>query len=221
VFYSISNCQDGLRGISFGNFLIKQVAEDLARELPSLRTFVTLSPAPGFGDWLRRQLGPNATHALTRDERLVLQLLSDPSWADDSEGEDELRDVVMGLAAEYFLVARDARGRQIDPVARFHLGNGARLERINWRGDVSDKGIAESYGIMVNYLYDLKDIERNHEAFANEGTVITSRQVRALVKIASRSAPVPALEAPRGESVSMRADPGVAVRTDGSATRKK
>jgi malonyl-CoA decarboxylase len=184
VFYSISNCQDGLRGISFGNFLIKQVVEELAREIPSLKTFVTLSPAPGFAAWLAAHLADKDSKELTRKDRAILQVLQDPAWADDADGDPdgdlEVQPLVLGLAAHYFLEAKSANGRTPDPVARFHLGNGARLERINWRGDLSQKGLREAHGVMVNYLYELKEIDKNHETFANTGAVTASRAVRAL-----------------------------------------
>jgi malonyl-CoA decarboxylase len=188
VFYSISNCQEGLRGISFGNFLIKQVAEELARELPSLKAFVTLSPVPGFADWLGSEAAREAISALEESERIALQLLEDPAWVDEPETAEELHAPLLSLAAHYFLAARTKKGRPVDPVARFHLGNGARLERINWKGDVSDKGLQQAHGLMVNYLYELKSIERNHEAFANQGLVAASRAVRSLLRTPEKPA---------------------------------
>ena len=187
VFYSISNCQEGLRGISFGNFLIKQVVEELAREQPALKTFVTLSPVPTFARWLDRMVADEAARVATEQDRVALQMLGDPGWIDDPDEADALKPTLLALAAHYFLQARSHDGRPVDPVARFHLGNGARLERINWLGDVSEKGLREAHGLMVNYLYDLKDIERNHEAFANDGDVIASRQVRSQLRAAPRS----------------------------------
>ena len=187
VFYSISNCQEGLRGISFGNFLIKQVVEELAREQPALRTFVTLSPVPHFARWLDRVVADDTAQAVTAQDRVALQMLSDPGWVEDPEEADALKPALMALAAHYFLQAKSSDGRPVDPVARFHLGNGARLERINWLGDVSEKGLREGHGLMVNYLYELKEIERNHEAFANEGEVVASRQVKGLLRPAARS----------------------------------
>ena len=163
VFYSISNCQPGLRGVSFGNFLIKQVVEELSRELSSLATFVTLSPVPGFARWLA---GRGA------DPQLA------PGWQRDAAAAEQARAQLLPLAASYFLAAKGPGGKPVDPVARFHLGNGARLERLNWLGDISAKGLREAHGLMVNYLYDLRFIEANHEAFANHGTVVTSTAVR-------------------------------------------
>src|SRR5262249_35431466 len=163
VFYSISNCQQGLAGISFGNFLIKQVVEELRRDLPKLDTFVTLSPIPGFGRWLK-------TDRVLPDE--LLAILDEPGWPDDPVDAERLRKVAEPLAASYLLGAKTSTGRPLDPVARFHLGNGARLERLNWLGDTSRKGLAEAAGMMVNYLYALESIERNHEAYAERGEII-------------------------------------------------
>jgi malonyl-CoA decarboxylase len=179
VFYSISNCQQGLAGISFGNFLIKQVVEELRRDLPKLDTFVTLSPVPGFGRWLKRDGG------LAED---TAALLDEPGWPQDHQRAEHLRKVVEPLAASYLLAAKTATGRPLDPVARFHLGNGARLERLNWLGDTSRKGLAEAAGMMVNYLYALESIERNHEAYAERGEVIAAPSVRRL----AASRPLPA-----------------------------
>src|SRR3954452_23834427 len=182
VFYSISNTQRGLGGISFGNFLIKQVVEELRRELPKLDTFVTLSPVPGFMQWLNK-----ATDVpITDEDRALLKTLEQPDWVDDPQLAAQLRSALEPLAAYYFLKARTAKGRLIDPVARFHLGNGARLERINWLGDVAPKALRESAGIMVNYLYRLEDIEKNHEAYANQGEVAASSAVRRLLRSDSR-----------------------------------
>jgi len=183
VFYSISNCQIGLSGISFGNFLIKQVAEDLAKEIPSLKTFVTLSPAPRFAAWLVRLMG---THEGV-EETETLGLLEDTSWAAHAENHKKLESVLLPLAAEYFLEAKTSRGRPVDPVARFHLGNGARLEQINWLADKSAKGLRQSHGLMVNYLYDLKDIETNHEAYINDNAIAASKSVHALLKTTERN----------------------------------
>jgi malonyl-CoA decarboxylase len=178
VFYSISNTQRGLGGISFGNFLIKQVVEELRRELPKLENFVTLSPVPGFMQWLKQ-----ADDApISDDERASLAQLDTPDWFANVELMAQLRAVVEPLAAHYFLKARTPKGRLIDSVARFHLGNGARLERIDWLGDLSPKGLRESAGIMVNYLYRLEDIEKNHEAYANQDEIVASSAVKKLLK---------------------------------------
>jgi malonyl-CoA decarboxylase len=177
VFYSISNCQDGLRGVPLGNFLIKQVVEVLKRELPELRSFVTLSPVPGFMGWLRRERNARSSTWLTEGDRQTLAAIDEAGWSQLAATARALRPLLTAALAEYLLRARDGKGRPIDPVARFHLHNGARLERINWLGDVSDKGMSQGAGFMVNYLYDLFQIERNHEAFAREGRVIATRAV--------------------------------------------
>ncbi len=159
VFYSISNCQSGLAGISFGNFLIKQVASDLAAELPGLKTFVTLSPIPGLTGWLtQQQIG----------------------W--DIGQPDQMK----ALAAHYLLNVKRRGGLPHDPVARFHLGNGAIVHAVHADADISDKGRAQSGGTMVNYLYDLNKVAQNHEKFATTHAVASSAEVRAL----AASAPV-------------------------------
>lgn len=178
VFYSISNTQRGLGGISFGSFLIKQVVEELRRELPKLDNFVTLSPVPGFMQWVKQA----DDVPLNDEDRQLLESLGKPDWFENTELATQLRAVLEPLAAYYFLKARTPKGRLIDSVARFHLGNGARLERINWLGDLSPKGLRESAGVMVNYLYRLDDIEKNHEAYANNGEVIASSAVKKLLK---------------------------------------
>ncbi|APV52491.1 hypothetical protein BWI17_16090 [Betaproteobacteria bacterium GR16-43] len=149
VFYSITSCQTGLRGISFGNFLIKQVAADLHAELPNLKTFATLSPIPGFRKWV---------------EKRGLSVDAAP------------RETLERLASWYLTRAWEG-GHIVDPVARFHLGNGARLERVNWMADGSTKGVAQSFGLMVNYVYDLADVERNHEEYVKSQKVVRSAAV--------------------------------------------
>ena len=176
VFYSISNAQAGLAGVSFGNFLIKQVVEDLRRELPKLSTFVTLSPVPGFARWVAVERADEGSRFVTAETRKVLDAI------DAGETPESADKIMSGLAAAYFLVARTPSGKVIDPVARFHLGNGARLERINLRGDLSPSGKRQALGLMVNYLYDLDHIETNHEAFANRGLVAASSAVRKLAQ---------------------------------------
>ena len=178
VFYSISNTQRGLGGISFGSFLIKQVVEELRRELPKLENFVTLSPVPGLMQWLKQA----SDVPVSDEDRTLLENLDKPDWFENAELAAQLRSLLEPLAAHYFLKARTPKGRLIDSVARFHLGNGARLERINWLGDLSPKGLRESAGIMVNYLYRLDDIEKNHEAYANQGEVAASSAVKKLLK---------------------------------------
>jgi malonyl-CoA decarboxylase len=182
VFYSISNTQRGLGGISFGSFLIKQVVEELRRELPKLENFVTLSPVPGFVQWLKQA----SDVPVSDEERALLGQLDEPNWFDNAELAAQLRAVLEPLAAHYFLKARTSKGRLIDSVARFHLGNGARLERIDWLGDLSPKGLRESAGIMVNYLYRIEDIEKNHEAYANRDEIAASSAVKKLLKSEGR-----------------------------------
>lgn len=181
VFYSISNCQKGLRGISFGNFLIKQVVEDLSRDLRNLSTFVTLSPVPGFRRWLDGALSGGGLDFIGDGARRTLATLDDAGWPDDPKRCDTMSALLESLAAYYLVRAKTGSDRPVDPVARFHLGNGARLERINWLADRSDHGVAQSAGIMVNYQYRVKDIERNHEAYANSGEVIASKAVAAML----------------------------------------
>ncbi len=202
IFYSISNCQEGLRGVSFGNFLIKQVVEELQAELPRLTHFSTLSPVPGFRRWMERRLaaGAEAGELLTPEERIRL-----PGPADDDAAqlsgalgtadwwqEPALADALAApLVRHCAIYLTTGAGRGADPVARFHLGNGARLQRINWLGNTASRGLQESWGIMVNYLYDLDFIEANHEAFVRDGRVARSHAVDALM------APPEAAPAPR------------------------
>jgi malonyl-CoA decarboxylase len=180
VFYSISNCQEGLRGISFGSFLIKQVVEDLRAELPRLGDFVTLSPIPGFAAWLAAQrlddfvLPGNAALALP-------SVIAEPQWPGDPVVAEEAEDGLLALAAYYLIKAKGRRNAPLDPVARFHLRNGARLERLNFLADRSAKAMAESHGLMVNYRYKLDDIEKNHELFVANGDVVATPAVRRLL----------------------------------------
>ncbi len=177
VFYSISNCQKGLAQVTFGNFLIKQVVDEIRRELPRIDTFVTLSPVPNFREWLTKTMPQ-----LDEGTRTLLERLDDPAWPDDAPTAERLRRTLEPLAARYFLRAKGRSNRPFDSVARFHLGNGARLEQIDWLGDRSPKGLRESAGLMVNYRYVIDDIERNHEAFANSGEVVASPAVRKMLK---------------------------------------
>jgi malonyl-CoA decarboxylase len=176
IFYSISNCQDGLRGVSFGNFLIKQVVEELRAEFPQLKRFSTLSPVPGFRRWLTQQLAEESN-----PDAALLPKLARDGWWHDPEQSEPLRAALMRLCAIY-LTRRPSPGNRIDPVARFHLGNGARLEQINWLGNTELRAIQESFGIMVNYLYDHDSIENNHEAFVRGGTIVRSPDVDALMQ---------------------------------------
>ncbi len=197
VFYSISNCQEGLKGISFGNFLLKQVVDDLVREQPSLTTFVTLSPVPHFARWLDRAMANagDAKGVVTDADRLALKGLADPRWPRNEAGLAELQTSLMALGAQYLMMAKSADNRPVDPVARFHLGNGARLERINWLGDTSEKGLREAHGLMVNYRYEIKDIEKNHEAYANDGAVAASKAAKMWLRPLPAAKPVSAAKA--------------------------
>ena len=185
VFYSISDCQPGLKGISFGNFLIKQVLEDLRAELPHINTFVTLSPIPGFSRWLGQL--PSA-QALGLDK-----ILSQPDWWLMPEA-TTIEHPLTALAARYLMGVRDEKGRLDDPVARFHLGNGARLERINWLANKGPAGMTTSHGVMVNYLYKLDEIERNHEAYASGKMVAASASVRRMANAGAKLADHSALD---------------------------
>ncbi len=189
VFYSISNCQRGLAGVSFGNFLIKQVVEEICRELPKLSTFVTLSPAPNFAKWLSREIKAENSPALSEADRAAFTLMERPHWWTDPEVFSKLEEPLMRAAAFYYLRAKTGRGRPVDAVARFHLGNGARLERINFLGDTSDKALEQAHGLMVNYLYNLDHIEKNHEAYAEGKTVVASPAVQKLVRPALELVP--------------------------------
>jgi malonyl-CoA decarboxylase len=185
IFYSITNCQEGLRGVSFGNFLIKQVAEDLGREFPRVKTFATLSPIPGFTRWLKN--GGDAI-VRTRISPAIAKLAEQFERGDPLEPDaiaDEQRGTIRGLCAYYLLHAK--RGNEaLDPVARFHLANGARLERLNWMGDTSRSGLRQSLGIMVNYVYRLAEVERNHEAYAKQYRIAASSSFQRLVGSAVR-----------------------------------
>jgi malonyl-CoA decarboxylase len=195
IFYSISNCQRGLSGISFGAFLIKRVVDRLAAELPHLARYATLSPMPGFCAWLETRLGEEGDDLLTPLERRALEvlpgdpaehgvaaLLARPDWYQDEAVAQALKTPLLRLAARYLLNEKTPRGRALDGVAHFHLSNGARLERLNWLGDLSPKGLQQSAGIMINYLYRLADIEENHEAYTGEGRVTASPAITRLLK---------------------------------------
>jgi malonyl-CoA decarboxylase len=180
MFYSITNCQEGLRGIPFGNFLIKQVAEDLGKELRQIKTFATLSPVPLFRDWIETTVHDEKGK---QDAKLaeLSSHLAKPDWTKDKKTSDELKKEIEPLCAHYLLNVKQGQEPH-DPVARFHLRNGARLERVNWLGDTSPAGLQRSAGMMVNYVYRLDDVERNHESYMNEYQVAVSRDVAALAK---------------------------------------
>jgi malonyl-CoA decarboxylase len=179
LFYSISNCHDGLRGISFGNFLLKQVIEELRRDLENIKNFVTLSPVPGLGQWIT-SISEDTLPAQIRDEFCaVRESLAAPEPLEAARIPDELESAFLRLCAHYLLHAKRG-GEPIDPVARFHLSNGAALERIHWKADCSSIGLQRSAGVMVNYAYRLKDIEKNHEKYFADGEVVASSDVRRL-----------------------------------------
>jgi malonyl-CoA decarboxylase len=180
VFYSISNCQPGLKGVSFGNFLIKQVVQDLSRDLPQLRKYVTLSPAPGFAAWLGRVEAPEA--------RALSETLAAGVWRMDADLARRLAPEVRAWAARYFVEAKAASGAPLDPVARFHLGNGASAHRINWPADNAPAAISRAHGMMINYLYEPDAIEARHEAFIADGTIACGPEVKSALK----AAPTPA-----------------------------
>jgi malonyl-CoA decarboxylase len=178
MFYSITNCQEGLRGISFGNLLIKQVAEELKREFPHLRRFATLSPIPGFRRWLEQKRSERPK------ELASLVKLEQPDWH-LGEGSDALQRTLLRLCAYYLLHTKQEGGENaepLDPVARFHLGNGAALERLNWMGDISPSGMSRSAGLMVNYVYWLNELERNHERYFREHAIAASPAVEKLAR---------------------------------------
>ena len=181
IFYSITNCQEGLRGVSFGNFLIKQVVEDLGREFPRVKTFATLSPIPGFRRWLSA-----AAHSLS-DHRKATQLAALVAKLDGCDSVPQkaasarLQKELTCLCA-YYLLHASPGNQPLDPVARFHLANGARLERLNWAGDTSEMGLRRSYGLTVNYIYRLPDVERNHEAYARDCRIVASHELERLAR---------------------------------------
>ncbi|WP_018700724.1 malonyl-CoA decarboxylase [Amorphus coralli] len=188
VFYSISNCHKGLAGVSFGSFLIKQVAEDLKESIPNLKTFVTLSPVPTFARWVA-DLPEADRKRLQPDERKAIEIVAEPDWASNPERAEDAGPGLLSLAARYFLRAKRDDGQPVDPVARFHLGNGAQLNRIMHLGDVSSVGLRQAHGLMVNYLYDLPKVEERHEAYADGHAIAASRAVQNLLPAsASRAA---------------------------------
>jgi malonyl-CoA decarboxylase len=196
IFYSISNAQKGLAGISFGGFLIKRVVDNLAAEFKGLKTFATLSPIPGFLAWLEQTPEKGEEAGFSPDDRVRLKAaniaadspdelanyMRSSEWLADSVRAEALKEPLLRLCAHYLAREKAGPKRALDPVAHFHLTNGARLERINWRADTSAKGLAQSAGLMVNYLYRLDDIEDNHEAYSDRGEVRVSPAVRAILK---------------------------------------
>lgn len=185
IFYSITNTQRGLDGVSFGEYLIKRVVKNLTKEMPALKTFATLSPVPGFRSWLKKQDEAFLASVFSEEEQGGLRALggSDdlptameaalnrPDWPSDPVVVKAMKRPLMALCGRY-LVSPRGDGRPLDAVARFHLRNGARLERLNWLGDVSENGLRRSAGMMVNYLYVRGDIEKNHEAYMSDGKIV-------------------------------------------------
>jgi malonyl-CoA decarboxylase len=171
MFYSITNCQEGLRGVPFGSFLIKQVVEDLGREFPRIRKFATVSPVPGFREWLESD--PQLADLRAK--------LDQPHWWENRELSEAVQKTLVPWCARYLLHAKSER-EPLDPVARFHLRNGARLERINWLGDISPAGMQRSAGIMVNYLYRLADLEKNHESYSRDFQVVAASEIETLAR---------------------------------------
>lgn len=177
IFYSINNCQKGLKQIPLGNFLIKRVVNELAIELPSIKTYSTLSPVTGFAQWLRKELKSDKSKILSQKEKEILSLVEHSGWHEDKEKGNMLEKPLLKACANY-LINEKKHGKPINAVARFHFGNGASLYRINWLGDTSDNGIKEYFGLLVNYLYDPKNIESNHEAYVQEGKLAVSKSIR-------------------------------------------
>lgn len=173
VFYSINNTLPGLKGISFGNFLIKQVVAELAVELPSLKTFVTLSPAPAFASWLSKSDDPRAKE--------LIRELDKGAWQHDPKEAERMKPKVEAVAVTYFTKAKGRGGMPFDPVARFHLGNGAAAWRVNWPGDMSDGAVKRAYGLMINYLYEPGAIESQHEAYVRDGVIATGKPLAAIL----------------------------------------
>jgi malonyl-CoA decarboxylase len=193
IFYSISNAQRGLVGISFGGFLIKRVVDQLSAEFPQLKAFATLSPVPGFRAWFDARIAAGEAEPTAAERKALAkalkvdaspplkQLLADPKWPKDGARTTALAKPLLRLMAKYLLEAKREDGAARDPVAHFHLSNGARVERLNWLADASARGLRQSLGMMVNYRYDLADIEANHEAYAGEGRVTAAAAVNSLV----------------------------------------
>ncbi len=196
IFYSISNAQAGLKGISFGPFLIKKVVDSLQASLPNLKIFSTLSPIPGFRRWLETVLAEEESEeviackvaleeaAARLGTESTLSAVLDPLHLAESpqDAADILKEPLLVLCARYLYERRQKDGAPLDPVARFHLGNGARIEQINWQGDLSEKGLRESCGLMVNYCYRLEEIKQNIEAYSMEKRIASASRVRNLLR---------------------------------------
>ncbi len=203
IFYSISNTQKGLNGVSFGEYLIKRVVATLSKELPSLKTFATLSPIPGFRRWLEAADEAAIAGAFTEDERGGIRalggvddtraaldtILARPDWHEDPVTAKALKSPLMGLCARY-LLGRRKDGQPLDPVSRFHLKNGARLEQLNWLGDTSENGLKRSAGMMVNYRYVLDDMDKNHEGYMQAGKLAMGPDFRSLARALQEDSPL-------------------------------
>jgi malonyl-CoA decarboxylase len=181
IFYSITNCQEGLRGVPFGSFLIKHVVEDVSKELPRIKKFATVSPIPGFRKWVSDKASALQANSKLASFANAVANLDNPQWLDDPTLRADLQRSLLALSAYYLLHAKQNQ-EPLDPVARFHLKNGARLERINWLGDTSATGLQRSAGLTANYVYKLPDVERNHELYVREHKVRASREIEALAK---------------------------------------
>lgn len=177
TFYSITSCQEGLRGIPFGNLLIKQVVQELGQEFSRIKQFSTLSPVPGFRRWLTSL---NASQKANPVVKECVDILADQGWY-KRKNVDGLRSNLMSLCAYYLLHAKQGL-EPADAVARFHLGNGAQLERIHWLADISPRGLQSSAGLMVNYLYRLSDVEENHESYVRDQRVAAAHRMRKLAR---------------------------------------
>ncbi len=197
IFYSISNAQRGLDGISFGDFLIKRVVGALSDEFPNLKTFATLSPIPGFSRWYDQEVEKLGDTILLAEEKQALtdalpddadvemtlrQLLTRTDWANNEPLAETLKPIISRLTATYLYTAKRGGTRALDPVAHFHLSNGARMERLNWLADRSPRGMKQSAGMMLNYLYKLNEIDTNHEGYKGEGTIAVSTAIRNLAR---------------------------------------
>lgn len=190
IFYSISNAQKGLAGISFGNFLIKRVVAEISAQFPQIKTFATLSPVPGMRRWLDPLLTKGEKLLTAPEGKAILKLAKQKSepekalltllngdWYKDEDTAEAVKPILLRLGAHYLLNEKKG-GKPVDPVSNFHLFNGARLERLNWLADVSANGMKQAAGLMVNYYYKFSEIDENHEVFVAEGKIVASRQVR-------------------------------------------
>jgi malonyl-CoA decarboxylase len=193
IFYSISNTQKGLRGISFGNLLLKRVIEDLKRDLPRLQVFSTLSPLPRFRQWLDQGLAEGRAPLPVADTTRLAELLgypdpgtviadtlARPAWPTDTRIGGALRELMEKLCARYLLLEKSGN-QPLDSVAQFHLNNGASVSRLFWLADTSPRGMKQSYGMMVSYRYDLSSVDENHERFRHDGHIAVARRVQRLL----------------------------------------